>query len=710
MKIGNFILFEKKATKVPPVIYEKDVFSNFFSNYSYKTAVTIEDAFANLTFSIIWKRANILANESKQKSTLFLESGNNEIPADKNNWLSQLMNNKPNGFYNWWWTKALLQQWLDYFGNAYLYTPVLKGFPNRAYVLPANKVKPMVTSGIVTSYLVRHSATKYQIDAKEIAHFKTMQPDLSDWNSNFISGTPMLLNASVASIGADKELIEYVHEYFLRSAVSPFIVSFQEKKTTEELEKWKAMWEDKVKEYPVVAAVDGGASVAPLTGSDKNSSFGTLPQIDDTIIVRLGNIWGIAPALITSNFNARATMEVLEQQFYKNTIDPLLTDFESVLTEHFRQWDTRVKFNHEPLTYTDPNTIFERRMKLIEKGILNRDEIRLEVGLEAIPDGDIYLLPSNITTIEKITQEPSEPEPEEEPEIIEEPEEDAEKAFKKIDNIKAIDFLDMDFEDIPESFKLLFWHKFDKIARKYEKNLESSVVDSYEEIHKTINLDNFYNLFKSDKPNETKYNSIVTKWENIFVENTSEPTTQLIIAVLKESLIEVGENPVDYGLKDLKSDSDFIKELKRLVKDSTDKIKISANTTAEETGKLIKQVVEDNPLMSKANLLKEIETRIDSRFNDVYTKSRSAMIAQTSATYSTGSSQTLAWKQVGLKMSWLTQRDSKVRSAHRKADGQKKNMKTGMYKVDDEFLTHPAAGTKPENNVNCRCSQFPSKK
>ena len=71
-----------KAPKIPPVIHQKDYMNRFWSNSFNKTTVSVEDAFANLTFAIIWKRSRVLSNA---KTSLFFEQGETNIPANKNN-------------------------------------------------------------------------------------------------------------------------------------------------------------------------------------------------------------------------------------------------------------------------------------------------------------------------------------------------------------------------------------------------------------------------------------------------------------------------------------------------------------------------------------------------------------------------------------------------------------------------------------------------
>ena len=59
-----------------------------------------------------------------------------------------------------------------------------------------------------------------------------------------------------------------------------------------------------------------------------------------------------------------------------------------------------------------------------------------------------------------------------------------------------------------------------------------------------------------------------------------------------------------------------------------------------------------------------------------------------------------------IKKKWRSQRDGLVRKWHVTAD--KKYTKnpiflSEMFYVGGEFLPYPTGGSKPENNINCRC-------
>ena len=57
---------------------------------------------------------------------------------------------------------------------------------------------------------------------------------------------------------------------------------------------------------------------------------------------------------------------------------------------------------------------------------------------------------------------------------------------------------------------------------------------------------------------------------------------------------------------------------------------------------------------------------------------------------------------------WVSAKDSRTRSAHRIADGQKV-VQGGQFFVGGELLDHPGAGKKAGNNIYCRCAVIPTR-
>lgn len=141
---------------------------------------------------------------------------------------------------------------------------------------------------------------------------------------------------------------------------------------------------------------------------------------------------------------------------------------------------------------------------------------------------------------------------------------------------------------------------------------------------------------------------------------------------------------------------------------SSDKITESINTIDKELKKDIRKILADNALLPEKDLQKLLIDHTKDRFSRVYTQSRAETIAATTASNVTNSASEGTYVHLGYDLIWLSQRDSKVRKTHNKADGQKRGS-DGLFKVGTDKMKYPTAGSKAEENVNCRCNTFPFK-
>ncbi len=669
------------------------------TNIAPKSIVPFNVAFANLCFAVMYERAKPFAIAKNQVMTV---TGKDEIlePINKNHWLYMLFNNRPNPYINWYELKILVSLWLDFYGNAYLWNDIQRGKPNQVWILPSSFIQPKIgTDRLISHYELKQGSFTKIYPIEEIIHFKTQRPNPFNFVENFVIGQPLLLQAAAVSVGADKELVEYLHSFFERDTIPPLVMTTDKTLTTSEWETKKQTWNVAFKDYKLTGLIEDGAKIQALPGSVGNASFSSLKVIDDSMILRICSDFGVPPAWVQTKFANKATAEVVANKFFDFTLEPLILNYEETLANYYSQYDDKIDFFHKPFKYIDPDREFANAIELYKAGVITRNELRTSQGLESIEGGDIYLFDGNYKTLDQIlTTDVSEP-PSTKPKQL------------KDEVLKVYGFLSHEWKDIPESVKVAHWKKYDAMNSKEADEIEKDVIIAFEKMHRDLKkkLKAFYNkdfagtLIKSNLLENLNMGVSVDDWELIMIDETEVNIKKLIKKVLNESLKDVGSNLTE---------SDFAKEIRKMTKDSTDRIKLSANTAAEDLGKTIKQVIDDNPLASSKELLDEISKRIDYKFNDVYTESRAKMIARTTATYSNGSAQSSAWSKVGLKMSWLSRRDKKVRKDHDKADGQlKRNIgaNKGKYHVDGEWLTHPGAGTIAANNVNCRCQQFPRK-
>lgn len=158
----------------------------------------------------------------------------------------------------------------------------------------------------------------------------------------------------------------------------------------------------------------------------------------------------------------------------------------------------------------------------------------------------------------------------------------------------------------------------------------------------------------------------------------------------------------EVNLKD-KIGLDYSKEITKILNDTNRLDKDSLETLIKDTDDIIKKAKEQGKDLSKEELTKEIAKTINNKFDLVYKASRVNAIGRTVATYTSENTKRVIADKYNFKLMWISQRDSKVRISHRKADAQKQNDK-GMFSVGGYETPHPAgSGLPAKEAVNCRC-------
>jgi len=182
---------------------------------------------------------------------------------------------------------------------------------------------------------------------------------------------------------------------------------------------------------------------------------------------------------------------------------------------------------------------------------------------------------------------------------------------------------------------------------------------------------------------------------SMIANKTKNAKTSLFMETLKALLKEV-------NLSELTGD-DFAKEITKVLKDSNRLDKDTLETLIKDTDEIIKKAKENNTDLSKEELTKEIANTINNKFNLVYKASRVNAIGRTVATYTSENTKRVIADKYNFKLMWISQRDSKVRLSHRKADGKVQNDK-GLFSVGGYLTPHPAgSGLPAKEAVNCRC-------
>jgi len=254
----------------------------------------------------------------------------------------------------------------------------------------------------------------------------------------------------------------------------------------------------------------------------------------------------------------------------------------------------------------------------------------------------------------------------------------------------------------------VYWKSLDSHNEKYVKKIQSDVSKTFFDLQTEIlsnnnlekAIDSLLILQKGIEAESGFKLFDIKRWTQILVNNTKTNTRALIEAVMKRAGREIKTNvePTEY-------EKQIAESFKKNNKNHAESIK----TIDRDLKKEVERIVEQNPLATKDELKELFKEKLQYKFKEVFTESRSNLIAQTSSTYTSGQGQKIVWNDNGYDLTWLTQRDGDVRDSHVEMDGKRPD-ENGWFNVNGDVMQSPGGGSDPAENCNCRCVGFPKKR
>ena len=234
------------------------------------------------------------------------------------------------------------------------------------------------------------------------------------------------------------------------------------------------------------------------------------------------------------------------------------------------------------------------------------------------------------------------------------------------------------------------WKNWDTLAEGFSNDLQKSIAPVFAKLEKEI----LRNLPKAQKGLNTNIDLFdLEEFRDALAKATGSQVQEFLLLIARRAADAV--NTSWDSIQD-----DFAKELGELFGVSIERITGVADTLREELREYLKTIA-DKPLP-------EVTAQLQEHFGNVLgSPARVARIARTTATAATAGSQRSTWQIAGFKVVWLTQRDGKVRPTHRAMDGQEVQQ-DGKFRYTDENGNivegdYPANMSTAGGSVNCRC-------
>lgn len=618
-----------------------------------------------LIFAAINKMAQSFVDTERVISYKVSQTENKPVALD--HWLVKLLN-KPNpiGLTTDEIMRLAVKQMLSTAnGSSYIYTPVDGKLPNQIYVLPSNTVTPQYHPVFgIAGYNVSINGTLSYIPAEHICHLRDIENAATF--QEMLAGKGRIM-ACIQELEIDKEAKDYLTRFFENDARPPLIVNLEQGEPQGGWENFKARFNQALPNYQIKAAIEAMSFVDVPSGN--------LSLDYDSIVKEAKSdftaIMGVPMPLLRAEFQNRATAVETRATFNEETMNPIRKYIAGALTQHFQQFDPTVVFEFTPYQYQDTEETRKQELHELGTGRKTINMFRAERGLPPDPYGDTVFIAKGSEFVPlKVAATPPEPVSTAMPKSLA-PQKKSLISTEEINRIAEMQ---------------LYWRKTSNAALVLEGEIASIVAEVIgtelhnEVISKYRKQKKGYVVYTRSGVDEVIFD--VEAWGNKLKEAIRKAVYDYSYSVGTGVYSKLGEDIPD----------DFTSLVNQAVDESTDKISSVTGTLRDD----IRAVLRDEAQYSTAEEAVAKIEEIFSRYN--VTGSSAELIGITTTTTANGAAQHHVAKRIGAKKIWISQRDGRVRPAHKAADGQKAD-ENGNFHVGTATLEYPS-------EPRCRCYLF----
>lgn len=624
----------------------------------------LEASVRGTVFACLQHRANAL---SAIKFNSFKEENFSLEELGRGHWTNELLSN-PNPYFTRSQVFGYIENWLSVNGNSFIWTPT-NGYrvPLQMWVLNPTRMRVIKGSDNFVEGYVYQSAQEGNIalPEKEVVHLARLSPAA---RPEEIIGMNMfgvgLVQAALDYANLDREASDYLQRLFKNNAAPPLIAKYPERFDYDDWEKLKARWNEEMPDYKLRALLAGGLDLALPPKSEVGVSYDSISSDTRT---QIAQVFGVPPGMLTSDYSNRATAEVQWAIFRQNTIDPEALYIAEELTRHFKRWEDNLLVQAEPYVFVDPAVQMAQEEFELRWGLKTINDARAERGYDRIPDGDTALIAAGYMPVEQVAMGLG----------------SAPVATRSNDNtlitqeVTSEQYLTADMQK-----RDLYWRQFDELTLDNALTIEGIVSSAISDINKKMKR----KLEQQDRD-----------FRNI--DFSEETYIQYYDAVLDACNKIEAELLVELGI-----DADSVP---LTVAENIEEVTLQSVERLKESGDVMKkEVINVFNKVSVTGDESKVARALDKKFKSLET-SRAKTIAQTTSSNVTASTQYNVMKESGIKMSWLTQRDGRVRFFHQQADGKLQDAR-GFFTVGGEKAVRPLdPNLSAWNAINCRCQLFP---
>jgi len=624
-------------------------------------------------FACLQHRANALTGV---KFDTYAEKNWKREELGRGHWANELLNN-PNPYFTRSQVFSYIENWLSINGNAFIWTPT-NGYrvPLQMWVLNPTRMRVIKGDNNFIEGYVYQSAQEgnIAIPEKEVIHLAKIHPGA---RPEEIIGMNIfgvgLVSAALEYAFIDREVSAYLARLFENNTVPPLVATFPERFDADEWHKLKAAWNEELPDYKLRALLGGGMQLQLPPKGELSISYEAVSK--DTR-AQIAQVFGVPPGMLDGSFQNRATADVQWAIFRQNTIDPEALYIAEEFTRHFRRWEEDILIEAQPYEYADPDADMRKEEFELKWGLKTINEARADRGYDPIKDGNIPLIAGGYAPLQSVAN------PAPAPVVARK----LERGYNVVNRAKL--------PLITAESKDLFWRNYDGLTTIASNNITPIVEQMIETIQDQV--------FEQIESGAISMSDVTVSLDELV--DFEEAIFEACETVKQELLTQFS-----LGTEDLSGAVG--QEIQALTTESANKIRESIG--------VIKEDVQKTLIANSSKTKDELFDMLKTQFTSLKT-SRARMIANTTAANVTSGMQHTVYKDLGFKMMWLTQRDSKVRPSHARLDGSFQDGK-GKFTVENqeedtegnitttiETTDRPLGrGLSASNAINCRCQLFP---
>lgn len=313
----------------------------------------------------------------------------------------KVLNKKPNNRMTRYTFITLMVQSMLLNGNAYAYiVRDKKGDVSSLIYIPSSYVTVVPPVNITEPIQYRIAGFDGVIDAKDMIHV------LNQTFDGVIGLSTLFFAFQTLGLAYDSE--KHASNFFSTGcAIAGFIksdTSLTPKQKTEIKNGFRNAFGRDNGETNGLAVLEGSLHYEPITINPVDAQLLETRQFN---IIDIARFFGVSPVKIGDlSKSSYSTVEATQLSFLTDTIAPLLEKIELEFeTKLFPNDDIDIRFDVSQLLRADRQSLANYYTSMVNSGIMTINEVRRELDLMAIENGDTIFVQVNLQTLKKATSE-----------------------------------------------------------------------------------------------------------------------------------------------------------------------------------------------------------------------------------------------------------------------------------------------------------------